>query len=97
MKLRVAEKRERKTAQENRSGQRAGERREPEVKIRAAVREDLEELMAFYVRMSRILDGADLLPQGNHGGFPSEELVRRSIDQERWWSGRRMAGSWRRI
>ena len=49
--------------------------------IETAGPEDLEDLMAFYQEMCRILDGEDFLPQGNKGGFPTREMVSGAIGE----------------
>lgn len=49
------------------------------MELREAAWSDLDELMAFYQEMSRVLDKKDFLPQGNRGGFPAREMVREAI------------------
>lgn len=47
--------------------------------IRSAYEEDLSELLSFYNRMCNVLGEQDFLPEGDKGGFPSEEMIREAI------------------
>lgn len=49
------------------------------MEIRTAYKEDLSELLSFYSRMCHALGEQDFLPEGNKGGFPSEEMMREAI------------------
>ena len=47
------------------------------MQIIEAAEDDLTELMEFYRVMGQVLNEKDFLPEGNKGGFPSEEMRRR--------------------
>lgn len=47
--------------------------------IRRALQKDFEELMNFYEKMCKHLGQMKFLPNGNRGGFPSEEMVSAAI------------------
>ena len=49
------------------------------MEIRIANKEDFSELLSFYNRMCSVLGEQDFLPEGDKGGFPSEEMIRDSI------------------
>ena len=49
------------------------------MEIRTANKEDFSELLPFYNRMCSVLGEQDFLPEGDKGGFPSEEMIRESI------------------
>ena len=49
--------------------------------IRPAQDSDFHALKLFYDRMCEVLGAKDFLPNGNKGGFPSEEMIRTAIDQ----------------
>ena len=45
------------------------------MEIRIANKEDFSELLSFYNRMCSVLGEQDFLPEGDKGGFPSEEMI----------------------
>ncbi len=47
--------------------------------IRNAYEKDFSELLSFYNRMCNVLGEQDFLPEGDKGGFPSEEMIRGAI------------------
>lgn len=47
--------------------------------IRSTYEEDLSELLSFYNRMCNVLGEQDFLPEGDKGGFPSEEMGQKAI------------------
>lgn len=47
--------------------------------IRCACEKDFSELLSFYNRMCNVLGKQDFLPEGDKGGFPSEEMIREAI------------------
>ena len=49
------------------------------MKIRQAEMDDLEEIMSFYDVMCQVLGEKDFLPDGDKGGFPSQDMVREAI------------------
>ena len=49
------------------------------MEIRTAYKEDFSELLSFYNRRCNVLGEQDFLPEGDKGGFPSEEMIRESI------------------
>ncbi len=49
------------------------------MEIREAAAGDFDELQAFYDRMCKVLGGKDFLPEGDKGGFPSAEMIKRAI------------------
>ena len=55
--------------------------------IREAVMEELTPVMEFYNMMCGELGKASFLPEGDKGGFPSEEMVRTSIENRELWVG----------
>ena len=50
------------------------------MEIREATPKDFEELNKFYEYMCRVLNEKDFLPNGNKGGFPSEEMILEAIN-----------------
>jgi ribosomal protein S18 acetylase RimI-like enzyme len=50
--------------------------------ICSAYKEDFSELLSFYNRMCAILREQDFLPEGDKGGFPSEAMIRESIEKK---------------
>ena len=51
------------------------------MEIRTAYKEDFSELLSFYNRMCSVLGEQDFLPEGDKGGFPSEEMIREEREQ----------------
>lgn len=47
--------------------------------IRSAYEEDFSELLSFYNRMCDVLGEQNFLPEGDKGGFPSEEMIWEAI------------------
>ena len=47
--------------------------------IRFAVQDDFHEVMAFYGMMCKVLGEMSFLHDGNKGGYPSEDMVRKAI------------------
>ena len=47
--------------------------------IRNAYEKDFSELLSFYNRMCKVLGEKDFLPEGDKGGFPSEEMIQEAI------------------
>ena len=50
--------------------------------IRCAEEKDFRELRQFYDRMCEVLGEKDFLPEGDKGGFPSDEMVKNAEDKE---------------
>lgn len=50
--------------------------------IRCAEKSDFEKLRHFYDRMCEFLGEKDFLPDGNKGGFPSDEMINCAIAQK---------------
>lgn len=51
------------------------------MEIRSALDSDFFELKDFYARMCEVLGQKELLPEGDKGGFPSEQMIRAAIRQ----------------
>ena len=58
------------------------------MQIIEAAEDDLTELMEFYRVMGQVLNEKDFLPEGNKGGFPSEEMVSGAIRARQQFIGR---------
>lgn len=58
------------------------------MQIIEAAEDDLTELMEFYQVMGQVLNEKDFLPEGNKGGFPSEEMVSGAIRVRQQFIGR---------
>ena len=50
--------------------------------IRCAEEKDFRELRQFYARMCEVLGEKDFLPEGDKGGFPSDEMVKNAIAEK---------------
>ena len=50
--------------------------------IRSAEEKDFRELRQFYDRMCEVLGEKDFLPEGDKGGFPSDEMVKNAIAEK---------------
>ena len=50
--------------------------------IRCAEEKDFRELRQFYGRMCEVLGEKDFLPEGDKGGFPSDEMVKNAIAEK---------------
>ena len=50
--------------------------------IRGAEEKDFWELRQFYDRMCEVLGEKDFLPEGDKGGFPSDEMVKNAIAEK---------------
>ncbi len=50
--------------------------------IRCAEEKDFRELRQFYDRMCEVLEKKDFLPEGDKGGFPSDEMVKNAIAEK---------------
>ena len=50
--------------------------------IRCAEEIDFRELRQFYDRMCEVLGEKDFLPEGDKGGFPSDEMVKNAIAEK---------------
>ena len=50
--------------------------------IRCAEKKDFRELRQFYDRMCEVLGEKDFLPEGDKGGFPSDEMVKNAIAEK---------------
>lgn len=50
--------------------------------IRCAEEKDFRELRQFYDRMCEVLGEKDFLPEGDKGGFPSDEMVKNAIAEK---------------
>jgi len=60
---------------------------ETTLEIREAISADLSELMEFYDSMCQVLGQKSFLPDGNKGGFPSQEMVSVAIEQHNQFVG----------
>lgn len=49
--------------------------------IRSAEKRDFKELRFFYDRMCEVLGEKEFLPEGDKGGFPSDEMIKVAIRQ----------------
>ena len=49
------------------------------MKIKQATMCDFEEIMSFYNVMCEVLGEKDFLPDGDKGGFPSQDMVKDAI------------------
>lgn len=47
--------------------------------IRKALEEDLTELVLFYDKMCEVMGTKSFMPDGNKGGFPSEDMIKSAI------------------
>lgn len=56
--------------------------------IQEAASRDFPELMDFYNEMCEVLGQRDFLPEGNRGGFPSEEMVEAAMQSHGQFIGR---------
>ena len=50
--------------------------------IRCAEEKDFRELRQLYDRMCEVLGEKDFLPEGDKGGFPSDEMVKNAIAEQ---------------
>ena len=50
--------------------------------IRCAEEKDFRELRQFYDRMCEVLGEKDFLPEGDKGGFPSDEMAKKAIAEK---------------
>lgn len=57
------------------------------MEIREAKKDDFCELFRFYDRMCEVLGEKDFLPEGDKGGFPSEEMIQKAIEQHNQFVG----------
>lgn len=57
------------------------------MEIRTAYKEDFSELLSFYNRMCSVLGEQDFLPEGDKGGFPSEEMIWEAIAEKAQFVG----------
>ena len=55
--------------------------------IRHAEEKDFRELRQFYDCMCKVLDEKDFLPEGNKGGFPSDEMIKGAIKEKNQFIG----------
>ena len=49
------------------------------MKIKQATMCDFEKIMSFYNVMCKVLGEKDFLPDGDKGGFPSQDMVKDAI------------------